>query len=532
MDSTEIVGKLSLLIKRAKLAADLVKRQKKAIRILAHYDADGLTSSSIVIKALRREGKSFHLSNIKQIRNDYIEELKNSKYELIIFLDFGSGSLEKINELEDKDVILIDHHQKQGEPGPRIIFVNPVDFGIGEDISSSGVSYLFARALDPSNKDLSEIAIVGAIGDSQIGSIGKEWGLMGINKEILQDAVETKKIKKTKGLRIWGRGTRPIHKALEYSLDPYIPGVSGSESKAVQFLKEIGIELKKGAEWRTLSDLSTEEEKKLASAIIIERIHSKHENPDWIFGDIYELLDKKKVASTANEFATMVNACGKTGKNYTGIGICVNDLQSLEEVKKILEEYRRELGSGISWIYSNPEATIKKEHANYVLVGSKISEHLISNVISIVSKNQDKVLFGLADADDGVKISSRCGEEDVKKGINLKEIMEASTKMFGCEGGGHKGAAGGTIPKGKEAEFISIAEGLLSSMKSVFLEDSTEKNEEEGKESNINNQTDKDYGSTETTRKGTAGRTKGTESSSSSDSKKMERKGLVQYFGS
>lgn len=578
---------LEFLIKHAKKAADLIKREQGPIRILAHYDADGLTSSAIIIKALIREKKSFHLSNIKQIRDDYIEGLKGSKYNLIIFLDFGSGSLDKIAELDDKDIIIVDHHQKQGEAGPRSILINPVDFGIGENISSSGISYILSRALNPANKDLSEIAIIGAIGDSQIGSIGSEWGLMGINKEILKDAISTKKIKVTKGLRIWGRNTRPIHKALEYSLDPYIPGVSGSESHAVQFLQEVGIPLKENGEWRKLSDLSIDEEKKLGSAIIAERIHSNQENPDWIFGDIYELLDKKEEFSNANEFTTMINACGKMGKQDIGIGLCLNDPTSIESVNTILSQYRRKLGEGINWVYSNPEAVIKKEYADYVLAKDNISEHIISNVISIISKNWNKVLFGLSDADDGVKISGRCSNKDVENGVNLKEVLEKAAKKFGCKGGGHKAAAGATIPKGKEEEFIKIAEILLSDMKKVSniqkpveksiqpkLSEKSEVKEElnvkkaenkeektqEGKtnidnnintkkqplekvqsadeqqkslisKKDINTQTDKEYGTAES--KGTErGSLQEGDKSKSYSAKKVERKGLVQYFSS
>ena len=57
--------------------------------------------------------------------------------------------------------------------------------------------------------------------------------------------------------------SRPLHKALEFS---NIPGID-QESKAVQFLSEIGINPQKDGDWRTLNDLSDEEKKKLTQAI-------------------------------------------------------------------------------------------------------------------------------------------------------------------------------------------------------------------------------------------------------------------------
>ena len=48
--------------------------------------------------------------------------------------------------------------------------------------------------------------------------------------------------------------------------------------------------------WRTLNDLSEEEQKKLASGIIAERVNGGHPNAEWIFGDVYELLTREASA--------------------------------------------------------------------------------------------------------------------------------------------------------------------------------------------------------------------------------------------
>ena len=135
-----------------------------------------------------------------------------------VFLDLGSGQLESIKrhilgeEKAGTIVIVSDHHQTQGDVSHRNLFhVNPVLFGIEGNISGAGISYLIARAVSSVNIDLSELGIIGAIGDSQMGSIGERWGLFGLNKEILKDAEKTNKIRVKKGLRLWGRYTRPVH---------------------------------------------------------------------------------------------------------------------------------------------------------------------------------------------------------------------------------------------------------------------------------------------------------------------------------
>ncbi len=547
---------LEQLVKEAKRAANLVKSYQDPIRIFSHYDTDGITSAAIMTKALFREGKSFHLTAVKQLNKSFIDELNKCREELIIFLDFGSGQLKFLSELKNKKLIIIDHHQPNGEKKDFIIHVNPVDFGINENISSSGVSYIFSRALGQANKDLSELAVIGAIGDSQMGSIGENWGLMGLNKELLKDAEDSKKLKASKGLRIWGRTTRPIHKALEYCLDPYIPNVTGSESNSIQFLQELNIELKDAnGKWRTLSDLTDEEQKKLASGIIIERVKKDHENPDWIFGDIYELLDRGEY-NDANEFATMVNACGKLGEADLGISFCMNDQTAYTKVKRLLEKYRRTLGSGLNLIHKEKDKIMREtSKAIYFLVGNKISEHIISNVISIISKNWDldKPIFGLADAEEGIKISARASDALVTAGINLKEILSKTAGELEGEGGGHKGASGATIPKGTEEEFIRkvdalIPESTLLKAKKILEAPKPEKPEQKelgSQKTDIQNNINPKSQEVDNEKAdiGAIGQEAEREGSSQKDPreergaaqirrKKMEGKGLVRYFGS
>jgi RecJ-like exonuclease len=328
-----------------------------------------------------------------------------------------------------------------------------------------------ARALSPVNKDLSEFAIIGAIGDSQTGSIGPHWGLLGANKEILKDAEATGKVMLKKGLRLWGRYGRPIHKALQYSYDPYIPDVTGSESGSVQFLRELGIDLKDSSgKWRNLASLNKEEAQKLATGIIKERISNGEKNPDWIFGDFYELLEKGEFCRDANEFATILNACGKTESAWMGVGACLNDGVFEEDLKRTMARYRREIGKAVDLVRKTPGIVRLLDGGNYLLAGGMISEHIISNVASIVEKSglveggqEHKPLFALAKTEKGdVKVSARISDSLVKKGMSMKDVLSRVGVELGGQGGGHAGAAGATIPAGSEERFIKSVENVLT----------------------------------------------------------------------
>ncbi len=466
-----MLEELELILRKTKKAKEVIRETKETVRIISHYDADGICSGAIMAEAVSRFGKDFRLTMAHQLNDDLLESLGEEKPEVVVFLDMGSGYLDEIRKhLKESTVIICDHHQPVGDIAPEdnIIHINPVTTGIDGNISGAGVTYLLARTLEKRNIDLSPLAIIGAIGDSQIDSVGKNWGLNGLNREIMKEAEGQELLKVSKGLRIWGRYRRPIHKALEYSIDPYIPGISNSESASVQFLNDLGIPVKKkDGEWMTISDLTMDQQKRLATEIIKERIKGDQSDPDEIFGDVYELLDKPGEFRDASEFATVLNACGKMDRAYLGISICLNDPESFGEVKKVLESYRREIGKAISWIYRQYEKKtdrVRVLNGVYVLAGSRISEHIISNAISTVNHSgilPEKPVFGMADSERGIKISARASDSIVEKGLDLSGMMNAVAERFGGEGGGHRAAAGATIPKEKQEEFIVTVEQML-----------------------------------------------------------------------
>jgi len=472
-DAVAIEG-LKEMISEAKKAAVIIRNHEGLIRIISHYDADGISSASILTVALGRLGKRFHLSIFRQLEEEFIKDLGTEKNALYIISDMGSGQLDNLQKyLPDSKIIICDHHQVQGKiKNDNIIHINALELGMGENLSGSGVSYILARALDNKNIDLSELAIIGAIGDSQIDSVGDNWGLNGMNREILKDAQSSGKIKLLKGLRIWGRYTRPLHKALEYTTDPFIPGITGSESSSIAFLNDTKIDLKKeDGSWRTISDLSEDEQKNLASGIIVARINGKRDKPEEIFGDVYELLERKEEFRDANEFATMLNSCGKTGKPDLGVRLCMNDESALEEVRSAIIAYKRSISSSVRWVQKQVEKMTDKvifKNAVYVMAGQRIPQDIISNVMSIVNHSHmipaGKPLFGFADEDSTVKVSARLDKSLTGGPINLKEIVAKAALECKGEGGGHAGASGARIPKDTEKKFISIVEEELTNL--------------------------------------------------------------------
>jgi len=444
--------------KIAKIAKALIK--EKNVKIVSHYDADGLSSAAILIKALTRESVNFELRILKQLTEAEIGSLDVSEKDFLIFSDLGSGQIEKLRGLLEKTQLLIlDHHDPARKEHMNLLHINPLLFS-EDEISGSMVTYLFVKSLSNKNADLIDLAVVGAIGDV----MDNNWRLEGLGRRILEEAEMLGKISVNKGLRLYGRNTRPTFKSLEYSSDVIIPGVTGSESNAVQFLSEIGIELKEGEKWRKLKDLTEEEQKKLASAIIVERIKHGLDSASDVFGEIYTLIGRPDELQDTREFATLLNACGRTGRYEVGIRLCLNDLAAIKDSWDIMEDYKRMISDGMNWLRSGNI----DEHKYVVVIdgGTKIPDTIIGTLSSITLNsgltNGKKPIISFADIEVGKsKISARMSRD---LNFNLRDIIVEAAKAVNGEGGGHQFAAGGLIDSDKKEEFIKAAENKLSKL--------------------------------------------------------------------
>lgn len=429
----------------------------KPLRIISHLDSDGITSASIIIKTLVRENKKFVLSIVKQLNETVLKELSFENFNTIMFTDLGSGYITLINKyLKDKKIFIFDHHEPESNDD-NIVHVNPHLANIKEasnKISGSGVTYLFAKALNKENMDLAHLAVIGSIGDVQ--------NFNDINKEILDDAVNKERIIVKHGLKMFGLQTKPLNKILLYSTDPYIPGVTGDEQGTYQFLIETGINFSENGKIKRIVDLNEDELKKLTTSIILRRLGSE-KNPEDIFGNIYILKNEiEDNFKDAREFSTLLNCCGRLNKPSIGIGACLDNPSLKEKALELLKEYKLEIINGLNWFHSNKEKLIHGN--NFVIINSEnnIRETLIGTIVSIISRSNiykdGTILIGMAyNLENNIKISMRtCNHNN----HDLTEILKKIVGNYG-ETGGHKQAAGALISIENELPFINKAKEIL-----------------------------------------------------------------------
>lgn len=460
---------------RIKEAVDALNQIDKAetFRVISHLDSDGICAASILSKALNLEKRKYSLSIVQQLDEKTLSSLAEESYKYFIFTDIGSGQLDLIIKyLKGRNIFILDHHEPVAEATDNIMHVNPHLFGINgsNEISGAGVVYLFAEKLNPKLEEFAHIALIGAIGDIQ----DEGGGFSELNKGFIGKAVEKGKLKVIKGLKLFGAQTRPLYKLLEYSSSPSIPGVSGSESGAIQFLRQLGIEPKDGNQWRKLVNLTQPEIERLTDGIIMKLLESDTPvNPEDIIGEVYILREEEKESPLrdAKEFSTMLNACGRMGKASVGIGACLGDAVSKQNAIKVLGDYKREIVKAMDWYEQNKKThnVIMDKGLLIINARDQIKPAIIGTLASMISKSSNlpdrTFILSMARNDDSsTKVSMRIagnGNSDV----DLNALVSKITEELGVgKGGGHSHASGAVIPSDKEEDFISHAKVVLSQL--------------------------------------------------------------------
>ncbi|MDH5449904.1 MAG: DHH family phosphoesterase [Candidatus Bathyarchaeota archaeon] len=462
-------------INRASEAAEQISKhveKGELIHVASHFDADGLAAAGIIGRALLRLEATFRLRIEKWIDEKIIRKISADKPPLIIFTDLGSGYLDLLNaKLSGHRAIILDHHEPTEEPSKTFTQVNPHLHEIdgSRDLSGAGVAYFVAKALNKKNVDLACVAVVGALADLQDKYEKKKLG--GVNEKIVEDAINAGCLQVDTDLLFFGRETRPIHKALARTTNPFIPGISGEEDKSLAFLANFGITPKREDRWRALRDLSKEEKKKLFSGLS-DYLLSKGLPSDVAFnllGNVYTLTKEESWTPLrdAREFAVLLNATGRMDKQGLGVAICMGDRGvALDQANEVLQEYRRTITKYLGWLNEEP-GRIKELDNIYVVHGENyIDENIIGTVSSILSTslpNPEKpvIAFSIVPGEEMIKISARTLEILTRRGLNLGEIMRNTADKYSGRGGGHNIAAGAQVPLEHLDSFIKSVDHLV-----------------------------------------------------------------------
>ncbi|MCS7143664.1 MAG: DHH family phosphoesterase [Archaeoglobaceae archaeon] len=435
-------------LSRASELAEFVKRQREVL-IVTHIDADGITSGSIAKKALEDHGIEVKIRFVKQLDRSEVERIRDEN-KFVWFTDLGSGQLKS---LRDMDFIITDHHLPEMSCERQL---NPHEFGIDGSIEMSGaVATLMVANRISMDIRLSELAIVGAVGDLQDSRFGK---LVGFNRKLVE-FLNGEIVSIQRDLRFFGKQTRPIAKMLEYNTDPLIPGITGDEAGCLRFLSSLGID-----PWIKWIEIGIDDKRKIVSALVklcIE-LGLGYDEIKRIAGECYILLQQPEACEKrdAMEFSTLLNATARYGESEVGMAVCFGNEKAFIRARTLLQNHRKNLANGLRFV---EEIGIKElKNIQYFHAGREIKDTIVGIVAGMsLVKNPRKPIIAFAESEKGIKVSARATYKLVDMGLNLSKVIKIASEAVGGSGGGHNIAAGALIPFGSEERFLKILDELI-----------------------------------------------------------------------
>ncbi|MFB5646855.1 MAG: DHHA1 domain-containing protein [Candidatus Nitrosomaritimum yanchengensis] len=440
--------------------SDCIKSQK-SISVTTHIDCDGLTSGSIITKALIRAGAKCTLRTSKEFSQNVIDSLKNDSRDFHVITDLGGGFANNLDQSLGEDWIVLDHHQISDSEmyNPRTI--NAWKYGIdgGTEICAGGMAYLAAMSLDDKNSDLSAVAVVAALGDRQ--DQGERKSFTGKNFEIANTAKELGLLDIDLDLLLVGRETRPLPDALAFTSQPFIEGLTWNRDTCLSLLNSSGINLKDGGRWRVPAELNEDEKR-----IVIEEItkFTSGKNATDIMSELigytytFPREDRRSFLRDGREFSTMLNSCGRISKSGVGMAICMGDRNKiLREGEVILTEYRKLIREYMN-VLTNERWRISESETCVMVNGEGVVPETMTGTISSLiagsPKNSGKIIILRTKGEENtIKFSSR-KSFGCKSAINLSQLMKTGAEKFDGIGGGHDAAAGAKITKDKLNDFL------------------------------------------------------------------------------
>ena len=186
------------------------KRSGEPVAVYGDFDADGVTGTALLVKALRRYGldtRSYIPHRVTEghgLNDGAIDQLAEGGVRLIVTVDCGVTDVEQVAHARTRgvDVIVTDHHLLSGELPGAVAIINPhaAHSAYGFDhLTGVGMVLKLAQALlEPEHgaawsRDLMELAAIGTITDMA--------PLLGENRYIVSRGLEHLKHTSSLGLQ-------------------------------------------------------------------------------------------------------------------------------------------------------------------------------------------------------------------------------------------------------------------------------------------------------------------------------------------
>lgn len=433
------------------------------VKILTHTDADGIAAGNILARCLNYYDIPFHITFTPPLSPSELKELAKEDYDIFFFLDQGTGQISGIEEhLLDAGhkVAILDHHPGELPDRSGLTHLNPHSYDLNgaKDISASGVVYSVIKELDKRFAPLSEIALIGALGDRQ------EFfsGFTGVNQEIAKQSIDEGVLEIRRGLKSVPR-TSKISECLAVSIKPYLSGISGEGKTARKIVENSGLNPD-----MILAELDVEDEERLRDTILDQvKVEPTRDFKHALWGTIYtSTVEQTAGPKNAHEYVAVLDACEKLGRPEIGFATLFGDETARDEALNMLQEYQEKMVMVLSWFASQRKRFKSTPQMKYIYTAKEVESKMIGEALSLAIESSlidsDLPVLGLSDlGEDRLKVSARATPEYAMEGPNIGTILREISRELGGSGGGHDTAAAARFSRERKDEFITKVERSL-----------------------------------------------------------------------
>jgi RecJ-like exonuclease len=437
------------LLEKLNTASNLIMSTGSPIKVISHYDADGLCAGAILCAILSRLSKRFHLSLHHGLEpgSEVFTELKNSEFEVKIFLDMGSGQLEMIEKLNGWNIILDHHKLIQNTNAKNIVHINAHLFGFNGavDVCGSSMAFILGLHISPRNWDLIYLALAGAIGDKQ-----NKHGFQNINQKLLITAIEHGLI--TEELKFKPRGDTVLE-AITNSTDPYFVNLSNNENAVKKLLESLDIKPTDN------TDALNQEKLQRLSSYLTLKLLDQGITPEDAEGVITTKFFSPLANVELEELSHQINACGRMGQMGIGVAAGLGDKWAVNHAKQLRAEYKQKIRAGLERLEN--QGLTEMENIQYFFEEIPEFAGTFAGIGMMYFFNQSKPVLALTRTEKSIKVSGRGTPLLISAGVDLANGLSEVASELGGTGGGHDIAAGATIPLENEKEFLDRMDKLV-----------------------------------------------------------------------
>ena len=439
-------------------------KKNENVVVVGHHDADGVCGASLLADYVFRLGGHCEIKFISEPNVRFLEKLASGKFDMVLFVDVGSGLSSEISRILGDRWLVIDHHEIPEEEMESDHILNPWQFAYdgGTDVSASGLCYFVCEKNRSSRASF--VAISGGLADMQ--DTGPRRSLVGLNAKILS---EDSRIESKVDILLFGRETRPAHESLASSIECYIPGLTSNKDACLASMRGAGVDLKLSSRWKTIADFTDEEKHQLLTAIVPHLAGTTNTVEDLV-GTVYTTSSEDEFSPMrdARDFATILTCCGRMGKPALGFSLCVGDGGPIQtECDKVLADYRVELVKAVQTLTSSADRVLEGRGYSLVVADGIVSERMtgaVCQVLASLNRSKTKAVFLRTTTQEGdVKVSARLGKEAGERDLGrmLREIGRSTSGV----GGGHRNRAGVRFSIIKQQEFQAAVDSQFQTKK-------------------------------------------------------------------